>query len=252
MSERVVLPTSLRPSHYKLELSPDLDSLTFTCNEEVVWVYEQNQLIPCDLPLSFIFCCRFESMFQIVFPKSLCTRKKLSSKKLRSNMNREPLLLFSKLRITLSWTRFEMYYSDITHQHFTSLLTMVRFVWALTIPLLLEKVSFSSSIVASLMATWLDSTSMTVVKLFFMIRLDLWCRSSRRNLLCLFSDHHTRTPVEWRRLWQALNSRRWMREGMRCGNSKSNNQLWNHKPKFARPWKIEQVKMPRRFLKLSW
>lgn len=36
MSERVVLPTDLVPSHYTLELTPSLDRLDFYCNEEIV------------------------------------------------------------------------------------------------------------------------------------------------------------------------------------------------------------------------
>jgi aminopeptidase N len=35
MAERVVLPTQLIPTHYSLELSPDLEQLIFTCNEEI-------------------------------------------------------------------------------------------------------------------------------------------------------------------------------------------------------------------------
>ena len=31
----VVLPTQLRPTHYKLELTPDLNTLTFNCVEEI-------------------------------------------------------------------------------------------------------------------------------------------------------------------------------------------------------------------------
>lgn len=34
-AERVLLPTQLLPSHYVLELTPDLDACTFTCNEEI-------------------------------------------------------------------------------------------------------------------------------------------------------------------------------------------------------------------------
>ena len=34
-SERVVLPTQLYPSHYNLELTPDLNALTFSCSEEI-------------------------------------------------------------------------------------------------------------------------------------------------------------------------------------------------------------------------
>lgn len=34
-AERVVLPTQLYPSHYDLELTPDLDKLIFTCNEDI-------------------------------------------------------------------------------------------------------------------------------------------------------------------------------------------------------------------------
>lgn len=34
-SDRVVLPTALLPSHYFLELTPDLEQFTFTCSEEI-------------------------------------------------------------------------------------------------------------------------------------------------------------------------------------------------------------------------
>jgi aminopeptidase N len=35
MSERVLLPADVVPSHYSLELNPDFDSLEFQCNEEI-------------------------------------------------------------------------------------------------------------------------------------------------------------------------------------------------------------------------
>lgn len=34
-ADRVVLPSQLVPSHYALELSPDLESCTFSCREEI-------------------------------------------------------------------------------------------------------------------------------------------------------------------------------------------------------------------------
>jgi aminopeptidase N len=41
-SERVVLPTKLYPSHYDLELTPDLVNLIFTCNEEIFVTVREN------------------------------------------------------------------------------------------------------------------------------------------------------------------------------------------------------------------
>jgi aminopeptidase N len=35
MTERVLLPSSVRPSHYKLELSPDLVAFEFDCKEDI-------------------------------------------------------------------------------------------------------------------------------------------------------------------------------------------------------------------------
>lgn len=35
-SERVVLPTQFYPSHYSLEIQPDLVGLTFGCSEEII------------------------------------------------------------------------------------------------------------------------------------------------------------------------------------------------------------------------
>src|SRR4051794_7692701 len=35
MSGRVLLPSVVTPSHYSLELSPDLETLEFSCTEEI-------------------------------------------------------------------------------------------------------------------------------------------------------------------------------------------------------------------------
>jgi hypothetical protein len=35
-TDRVLLPSAVKPSLYKLELTPDLQLLTFSCDEEVI------------------------------------------------------------------------------------------------------------------------------------------------------------------------------------------------------------------------